>query len=144
MKNNKTVLLVASGVALLLVAFFVGASSSENKTTTPAPRPTSTWTPDPEPVYSDEYLYLDAVNEYGNSIIRSASDSDLLDMGWSVCDVLDMGYDINDIADEFIYNSTLSTEAEFAALGTIVGGAVLYLCPEYAYMIDEFDSGSSY
>jgi hypothetical protein len=138
MKNNKTVLFVAGGVALLLVAFFVGATSSDKQNTTPAPTPTSTWTPSPEPVYSDEDLYLDAVNEYGNSIIFATSDAELLELGWSVCDVLDMGYDINDIADEFIYNSTLSTEEEFAALGTIVGGAVIYLCPEYEYMIDEF------
>jgi hypothetical protein len=142
MKNNKTVLFVAGGVALLLVAFFVGASSSDKQNTTPAPTPTSTWTPEPEPVYSDEELFLDAVNEYGNDIIFSTSDADLLELGWSVCGVLDQGYDINDIVDELLYNSSLSTEEEFAAVGTIVGGAVLYLCPEYAYMIDEYDPNS--
>ncbi len=142
MKNNKTVLFVAGGIALLLVAFFVGASSSDKQDTTPAPTPTSTWTPDPEPVYSDEELFLDAVSVYGNDITDYMSDSDLLEMGWTVCDVLDEGYTLDDIVNEFLYNSTLSTEEEFAAVGTIVGGAVVYLCPEYSYMIDEFDSGS--
>lgn len=142
MKNNKTLLFVAGGVALLLVAFFIGASSSDKQTS--APTPTSTWTPDPEPVYSDEELFLNSIDLYGNDITDYMSDADLLDMGWTTCDVLDQGYTLEDIANELVYNSDLSTEEEFAAVGTIVGGAVVYLCPEYSYMIDELDSGTSY
>lgn len=146
MKNNKNVLIIAGVVALLVGAFFAGSVGNSSNNTTPAPQPTNTWTPDtPDvPSYSSEDEFLAAVNGAGNSIILTTSDSELLDMGWAVCDVLDEGYDLNDIADELIYNSDLSTEEEFEAVGTIMGGAVSYLCPEYQYMIDDFINSNSY
>jgi len=145
MKNNKNVLIIAGVIALLVGAFFAGSVGNNSSTTEPKPQPTNTWTPEPEvPSYSSEDEFLAAVNGAGNSIILTTSDSELLDMGWAVCDVLDEGYDLNDIADELIYNSDLSTEEEFEAVGTIMGGAVSYLCPEYQYMIDDFINSGSY
>lgn len=137
-------MLGVGAVVLAVLAFVVGSSSS-NDSSTPAPQPTNTWTPEPEvPTYSDEEEFLYAVNNMDNSVIAYTSDSDLLDMGWAVCDVLDDGYTLDDIADELIYNSDLSTETEFEAVGIVMAGAVSYLCPEYEYMIDDFIEGNSY
>lgn len=146
MENNKKIMLGVGAVVLAVVAFVVG-SSSGNSDSAPAPQPTNTWTPDEQPdvpSYSSEDQFLAAVNGAGNSIVLTTSDSDLLDMGWSVCNVLDQGYDLNDIADELIYNSDLSTQEEFEAVGVIMGGAVSYLCPEYQYMINDFLESNSY
>lgn len=145
MKNNKNVLIAAGVVALLVGAFFAGSVGNNNSTTEPKPQPTNTWTPEPEvPSYSSEEEFLYAVNDMNNSVIAYTSDSDLLDMGWGVCDVLDEGYTLDDIADELIYNSDLSTETEFEAVGIIMAGAVMYLCPEYEYMVDDFINSGSY
>lgn len=144
MKINKNVVLVSVVIALLIGAFLAG-SAGNNKATESDPKPelTNTWTPEPEvPSYTDEDEFLFAVNDMDNSVIAYTSDSDLLDMGWAVCQVLDDGFTLEDIVNEFIYNSDLSTEEEFEAVGIIMGGAVIYLCPEYAYMIDQFDENS--
>lgn len=146
MENNKKIMLGVGAVALAVLAFFVG-NSSNNDSSTPAPKPqpTNTWTPEPEvPSYSSEEEFLYAVNSMDNSVIAYTSDSDLLNMGWGVCDVLDEGYTLDDIANELIYNSDLSTETEFEAVGIIMAGAVSYLCPEYEYMISDFVEGNSY
>jgi len=145
MENNKKIMLGVGAVALAVVAFFVGSSGNSSDTSNPAPKPTNTWTPEPEPStpsYSSEDEFLWAVGDMNNDIIDYSSDSDLLDMGWAVCDVLDDGYDINDIIDYFLYESDFSTEEEYEAIGIVIGGAVIYLCPEYAYMID--DVGTTY
>lgn len=144
MENNKKIMLGVGAVVLAVLAFVVGSSSSNDSSTpAPKPQPTNTWTPEPEvPSYSSEDEYLWALSDMNNDIIDYSSDSDLLDMGWAVCDVLDDGYDLNDIIDYFVYESDFSTEEEFEALGIVVGGAVVYLCPEYSYMID--DVGTTY
>jgi len=142
MKNNKNVLIIAGVVALLVGAFFAGSVGNSSNNTNPAPEPTNTWTPDtPDvPSYSDEELYLDAVNGTGNSYILSTSDSELLDYGWTICGLFDDGYGIADIVEVVVENAV--TEEEAGAWGSITGAAIVYLCPEYSYLIDDIDSGS--
>jgi hypothetical protein len=146
MENNKKIMLGVGAVVLAVVAFVLGGSGSSTDSSS-NPQPTNTYTPNEQPTvpsYSSEDSFLAAVNGAGNSIVLTTSDSDLLNMGWGVCDVLDEGYTLDDIANELIYNSDLSTEEEFEAVGVIMAGAVSYLCPEYQYMIDDFIEGNSY
>lgn len=141
MENNKKIMLGVGAVVLAVLAFVVGSSSSNNDSA-PAPQPTNTWTPDvPDvPSYTDEELYLDAVNGTGNSYILNTSDSELLDYGWTICGLFDEGYTVYDIIDVVVENAY--DEEEAGAWGSITGAAVIYLCPEFEYLID--DVGSSY
>lgn len=139
MENNKKPLLIGGAIALAAVAFMLGSSNGTTNNTAPSPEISAdTWTPEPAPAYTDDELFLNTVNGYGNSVIANIADSDLLEMGYQVCSVLDEGYTIEDIVNEFIYNSSLSTDAEFEAVGLIVGSAVRNLCPEYVSMVESY------
>lgn len=141
MDNNKKLLIGLSVVGLLLLAYFAGNAGSSDSNNNVAPTPTNTWTPEPpapNPVYVDEQSYLDTVNGTYNEYVLGTSDSELLDYGYGICDYLDSGYDLYDIIDLVVENTTDPEEAE--AWGAITAGAMLYLCPEYDYMLDDLDT----
>lgn len=81
---------------------------------------------------SNEEIYLLGVKSANNPILNSASDSELLEVGYSVCDILDQGFTTDDIiaymAREMV-NDGLTSEAHAEAVGYIIGAAESALCP---------------
>jgi hypothetical protein len=129
-------IIVASSIAIAsmgLVACSSDASPAPTVTVTQqAPAPTQD---DPEPpsaTMSNEELYLLGLRSMGNPIIDIASDSQLLEMGYSVCDALEAGFSVEDIilymANEMT-NEGMTSDNETEAVGYIIGAAETALCP---------------
>lgn len=136
MKN----IIVASSIAIAsmgLVACSSDASPAPTVTVTQqAPAPTQD---DPEPpstTMSGEELYLFGLRSMGNPIIDIASDSQLLEMGYSVCDALEAGFSVEDIilymANEMT-NEGMTSDNETEAVGYIIGAADTALCPSQSF-----------
>ena len=126
--------------AIVPALFLAGCSSASDTapedTKTVYVTPTPEDTPDDYSYYSsDEEDYLWAVRDAGGSIINNASDDELLELGWNVCAVLDEGYSVEDIIYELVGSGTVTTDAEAEFAGTIVGGAVFYLCIEHSWQV---------
>jgi hypothetical protein len=129
-------IIVASCIAIAsvgLVACSSDATPAPTVTVTQqAPAPTQD---DPEPpstAMSDEDLYLLGLRSMGNRIIDSSSDSELLEVGYSVCDVLDAGYTVDEViaylATEMAKDGGAS-DTYVEAVGYIIGAAETVLCP---------------
>jgi hypothetical protein len=88
--------------------------------------------PAPAPAMSNEELYLLGLRAMGNRIIDTSSDSDLLEVGYSVCDALDAGFSTDEIiaylAREMVADGTTS-DVYAEAVGYIIGAADSALCP---------------
>lgn len=133
MKN----IIVASSIAIAsmgLVACSSSASPAPTVTVTqnvPAPSQDDPAVPDTS--MSNEDLYLLGLRSMGNRIIDSASDGELLEVGYSVCDALDAGYSVEDIiaflAVEMAKDGTTS-DTYVEAVGYIIGAADVALCPQ--------------
>lgn len=127
---NKIIIAVAfSGLAL------VGCSSQAS------PVPTVTVTQNaPEPLNTDdgvsnlsnEELYLLGIKSMNNPILNSATDAQLLKMGYSVCEALDAGFTIDDIIQYMAVQMAgegMTSDVETEAVGYIIGAADSALCP---------------
>ena len=129
---NKIIIAVAvAGIAL------VGCSSQAS------PAPTITVTQDaqqPEPLSTDdgvsnlsnEELYLIGIKSMNNPILNSATDAQLLEMGYSVCEALDAGFTVEDIIQYMavqMVGEGMTSDVESEAVGYIIGAADTALCP---------------
>lgn len=133
---NKKIMLLGL-VALLITGLVVlsgcSASTSEPKeTVTVTEQPDDTWN---DYTGGDEDAFLDAVNTNGNWVIATTSDSDLLDLGWTICDSLDTGASPDEIIEVLIDTAETTDDAE--AFATVMAGAVVHLCPEYYDIVAE-------
>ena len=130
--NKIVITLVAAGTM-----FIAGCSSSA----TPVPTVTVTQNaPAPEPLSTDdgvsnlsnEELYLLGLRSMGNRIINTASDGELLEVGYSVCDALDAGFSTDEIisylAKEMVADG-MTSDVYAEAVGYIIGAADSALCP---------------
>jgi hypothetical protein len=115
-------------VVLILVAYLAGSGSSDKTPVESAPTAEDTYTPE---VVTPEERYIENLHSLNDPLVEQNTDADLLELGQSVCEIYDNGYSTYDIIDELVYNSGLSTDAEFTFAGEIIGSAVKYLCPEY-------------
>jgi hypothetical protein len=61
---------------------------------------------------------------------REWTESDLLELGTTVCDVFDQGGTIDGIINIFSNNSTGKYDDEFYS--AVIAGSVIHLCPEWA------------
>ena len=90
----------------------------------------------PTTVMSDEELYLLGLRSMNNRIINNASDSELLEVGYSVCDVLDAGYTVDEViaylAAEMAKDGGAS-ETYVEAVGYIIGASETILCPSATF-----------
>jgi len=89
--------------------------------------PPSTDAPAPELTKYDQYLqflYTEAAQA------RSWTESDLLELGTTVCQAFDEGGTVNGLIAIFNDNSTGKYDDDLYA--AIIAGSVLYLCPEHA------------
>jgi hypothetical protein len=127
---KKTTLLI--GGVLVGSLLFTGCSAG-NSYTRPAPEDSYVApAPEPEPVVTDEDLYVMALRSHNNYIIDSSSDADLLDVGYTVCQVLADGYTFEEIAYAIVMDSPDESDAYYEFAGLVVGTASSSLCPQYS------------
>lgn len=128
---------LAIGGGIVASLLLVGACAGPTETTTAtqertdfaaaAPEPTSTWSVEDE--------FLSDVHSNGGSRIRNVSDEELLGMGYEICDLLDSGNSVMDLARAVAMNGT-DDEAQVKAITAVIAGAVVNLCPEYSYQLE--------
>ena len=83
--------------------------------------------PEPELNKFDQYLEM-LYNESAQA--RSWNESDLLELGTTVCEVFDTGGTIEGVINIFSQNSSGAYDDEL--FSAVIAGSVLYLCPEWA------------
>lgn len=89
--------------------------------------PPSTDAPAPEMNKYDQYLQA----VYDNSAqARAWDESDLLELGTTVCEVFDSGGTIDGVINVFSQNSTGKYDDELYS--AVIASSVLFLCPEWA------------
>lgn len=134
---NKKIMLMALGV--LLIAGLVVLSGCSNGTATPEVTRTVTEQPADDTwndyTGGDEEAFLDAVNTNGNWVIQTTPDSEILDLGWTICETLDTGVSATEVIEVLIDTASTTDDAE--AFATIMAGAVVHLCPEYYDAVSE-------
>jgi len=89
--------------------------------------PPATEAPAPELNKFDQYLEM-LYNESAQA--RSWTESDLLELGTTVCEVFDTGGTIEGVIKIFSNNSTGAYDDELYS--AVIAGSVLFLCPEWA------------
>jgi len=82
----------------------------------------------------DEDAFIESVVAVSGPLLVPRSD--VLESGWITCDGIDLGASRSDIED--IILSSASSEAGVTFLTAIFASAVLYLCPEYSFMIEGY------
>jgi hypothetical protein len=135
MKN----IIIASSIAIAslgLVACSSDASPAPTVTVTQQAPPTQDDPPAPKVERSSEQLYLSAIKSMDNPILNVATDSQLLDMGYSVCDALNAGFTVDDVVAYMareIAKDGGASETYVAAVGYIIGAADMALCPAASF-----------
>jgi uncharacterized lipoprotein NlpE involved in copper resistance len=128
----KKIIVLASIAAFALVGCSSQSEPAPTVTITQAIPAPSVDDPEPAPAVSNEELYLIGLRAMGNRIIDTSSDSDLLEVGYSVCDALDAGFSTDEIiaylAREMVADGTTS-DVYAEAVGYIIGAADSALCP---------------
>lgn len=139
---NQKIAIVIGSILILLVAMSTFSTDSPTESSSSYTPPAQTYTePDPVDEYnsrstlSAEAAFLSDVHSLYNPILESGTDSQLLEMGYGACDSLDSGQTLSSLAIKFGNMYSGDPEGREAAYG-IIAGAVLNLCPEYAYQAD--------
>lgn len=100
-------------------------------TTTEAP---SLVSPPPALPGGDERGYLTYIKTQFGPV--GADDQLLLDTGWSVCSQFADGADLYDMEQRVYESSSDYNSAEL--LSIVVVSSILFLCPEFAYLLDTY------
>jgi hypothetical protein len=119
---KKTILILA-GLTLGLA----GCGQKETIREVLVTSPPATEAPAPELNKFDQYLEM-LYNESAQA--RSWTESDLLELGTTVCEVFDTGGTIDGVIQIFSNNSTGAYDDELYS--AVIAGSVLFLCPEWA------------
>jgi hypothetical protein len=119
---KKTILILA-GLTLGLA----GCGQKETIREVLVTSPPATEAPAPELNKFDQYLEM-LYNESAQA--RSWTESDLLELGTTVCEVFDTGGTIDGVIKIFSNNSTGAYDDELYS--AVIAGSVLFLCPEWA------------
>ena len=130
-------IIIASSIAIAslgLVACSSDAAPAPTVTVTQnAPAPSQDDPETPSYSMSDEDLYLLGLRSMGNRIISTANDSDLLEVGYSVCEAIEKGFSTDEIiaylAREMVADG-MSSDVYAEAVGYIIGAANSALCPQ--------------
>lgn len=121
MKKTAAVMAIVAGI--LLPACGQKEVIREVLVTTPP----VTEAPAPELSKYDQYLEM-LYNESAQA--RSWVESDLLELGTTVCQVFDEGGTIEGVINIFSQNSTGKYDDDLYS--AVIAGSVIYLCPEWA------------
>ena len=117
---------VLATCSLLSVAL-VGCGGKETIREVLITTPPATEAPAPELNKYDQYLQA----LYENSAqARTWNESDLLELGTTVCEVFDNGGTVDGVIEIFSNNSTGKYDDEL--FSAIIAGSVIFLCPEWA------------
>jgi hypothetical protein len=119
---NKT--LTALTISSIIIA---GCGQKETIREVLVTAPPATEAPAPEPNKYDQYLEM-LYNESAQA--RTWLESDLLELGTTVCEVFDQGGTIDGVINIFTKNSTGKYDDELYS--AVIAGSVIYLCPEWA------------
>ena len=122
--------LAGLGVTALLLTGCGSAASS------PTPTVTVTETQSAAPVMSDDEVYIAGLRSLNDPFINNATDAQLIEIGHQTCDILDEGYTVVGLA-LFLVEQGDFTSAQYGSIGSIIGAAVLVMCPEYQYQIEQ-------
>jgi len=74
-----------------------------------------------------EFLYVEAAQS------RSWTESDLLELGTTVCQVFELGGTVDRLIE--VFNTTSTGKYDDDLYAAVIAGSVLYLCPEYAAFV---------
>ena len=121
MKKTAAVMAIVAGI--LLPACGQKEVIREVLVTTPP----ATDAPAPELSKYDQYLEM-LYNESAQA--RSWLESDLLELGTTVCEVFDSGGTIDGVINIFSQNSSGKYDDDLYS--AVIAGSVIYLCPEWA------------
>lgn len=116
--------IIATSVAAI---FLVGCGQKEVIREVLVTTPPATEAPAPELNKYDAYLEM-LYNESAQA--RTWLESDLLELGTTVCEVFDQGGTIEGVIDIFTKNSTGKYDDDLYS--AVIAGSVIYLCPEWA------------
>ena len=119
---NKT--LTALTISSIIIA---GCGQKETIREVLVTAPPATEAPAPELNKYDQYLEM-LYNESAQA--RTWLESDLLELGTTVCEVFDQGGTIDGVINIFTKNSTGKYDDELYS--AVIAGSVIYLCPEWA------------
>ena len=116
---------LAASTAIVLA--LAGCGQKETVREVLVTTPPATEAPAPELNKFDQYLEM-LYNESAQA--RSWTESDLLELGTTVCEVFDTGGTIEGVIKIFSNNSTGAYDDELYS--AVIAGSVLFLCPEWA------------
>lgn len=112
------------------------ATTTTPDVTQPATTPAPTRPPTTPPPAVDETGFILSVNANAPITIGLA-DSELLNSGWITCDGFASGLTLTDVAIAISESSDGDPEIE-EMLQWIAVSAVVYLCPEYGYIMEGY------
>lgn len=120
--------LILTTLAVVSLAACGKETVREVLVTTPEPAPSVL----PAPNYNKfdqylEFLYSEAAQS------RSWTEDQLLELGTTVCQVFEQGGTVDRLIEIFNENSTGKYDDDLYA--AVIAGSVLYLCPEYAAVV---------
>lgn len=125
---NKFILAAGAAVTALVISACSGSTPETNTVTVTAPAPQ-------QEILSDrdikEEAYITSLRRSGNPILDSASDSDLLEVGYTVCDILSQGLTTQDIIEYMareMVRDGITSDAYAEAVGYIIGASEVTLC----------------
>lgn len=124
--------------AVLLAGCTIERTVIEQPTTTSAAPTTTTEAPRsgyriPETASAEDEFIAIIVQVYGPLPV---SRYEVIETGWITCDGLDAGVTQTEVEQMILESAT--TEDSVLFLTAVFGAAVLYLCPEYAWMLDKY------
>lgn len=114
--------IISSVIAFLLVALFLTGCDSDNEDKTSTAPVSDTMT--------DTEIFLKVVHDRAPEL-KGVPDSNLTNLGNSLCDLLDAGGTVEDF-----FDITLSSGLSPNVSGTIAGAGVAAFCPKYGYLFE--------
>ena len=106
------------------------ATTQPEITATPTTLPPTT----PAPVTTDEKLYIRELHQ-ASPDTRDLPEDELIETGWAVCGAIANGSTLDDLADMIIASASDDRGQKMLQYVTVY--AVLYLCPQYDYIMDD-------
>ena len=107
------------------------------ETVAPATQPPATATPQtvpPASSYADEDLFVEAIHTVHQGPVY-VSDRELIETGWIVCDAAASGVTAQEMV--AMAENAATDDDTFMLLMEVTMGALMFLCPEYEYIIDQ-------
>ena len=94
-----------------------------------------TYTPDPQPTYTNEEIFVKLVRAQYPYYAGLYSDSELLNIAQSSCTYFRDGGDFETLAYSLVTSFDNTDPDFFGFVGFTIGSGVEALCPQYSYLI---------